>query len=189
MQKDLIPQYLDMLKTAMDGISHDELLNMARVLREAADRGAAIYVCGNGGSAAMASHFACDLAKGASHGFDRRYQAFALSDNTATMMAIANDLSYDDIFSEQLKSCFRPGDVVIGLSGSGNSRNVLKAVEYANQNGGVTIGMTGYINGRLKQVAQHNVNLNINHMQIAEDLHLILNHILVNLLTDGRYKP
>jgi D-sedoheptulose 7-phosphate isomerase len=188
MQKEFINQYFAQLKQAIDAIDQDELMNMARVLREAADRKAAIYICGNGGSAAMASHFACDLGKGASHGFERRYHCFALSDNIATMMAIANDLSYEDIFVEQLKSCFRPGDVVVGLSGSGNSKNILKAVEYANQNDGVSIGMTGYVKGKLKHLAQHNVNLNIDHMQIAEDLHLILNHILVNLLTEGKYK-
>jgi D-sedoheptulose 7-phosphate isomerase len=180
---DIIENYLVTLKGAIDRINRQELLNMARILREAADRKAAIYICGNGGSAAMASHFACDLGKGASHGFARRYHAFALSDNTSTLLAYANDLSYQEIFVEQLKNCLREGDVVIGLSGSGNSPNILKAVDYANQHGGITIAMTGYVDSQLKHRAQHNVNLNIDNMQIAEDLHLVLNHLLVNLLT------
>ncbi len=172
-----------MLKYALDSVSREELLGVAEVIRDAGDRRAAIYICGNGGSAAMASHMACDLGKGASYGFARRYNAFALSDNSSTLLAFANDVSYDDIFVEQLRSALRPGDLVIGLSGSGNSMNILRAVEYANAHGGITIGITGYSTGKLRRIARHNINLNIDHMQIAEDLHLILNHNLVNLLT------
>lgn len=180
-----IDDYFAMLKHALDSVSREELVEVAGVIREAGDRRAAIYICGNGGSAAMASHMACDLAKGASYGFKMRFNAFALSDNSSTLLAFANDLSYDDTFVEQLKSALRPGDLVIGLSGSGNSVNILRAVEYANAHAGITIGITGYSTGKLKQIARHNINLNIDHMQIAEDLHLILNHNLVNLLTAG----
>jgi len=185
MVKELMDSYFSMLKDAIDRIDRSEMINAAEVIKAAGEKKAAIYIVGNGGSAAMASHMACDLGKGASYGFERRYHAFALSDNISTLLALANDVSYDDIFVEQLKNCLRPGDVVIALSGSGNSPNILKAVEYANAHGGITIGMTGYIKGKLRAIAQHNVNLNIDNMQIAEDLHLILNHNLVNLLTHG----
>jgi D-sedoheptulose 7-phosphate isomerase len=183
MDRKIIDEYFEELKKTLDSVSRDELIHVAEVIREAGEKRAAIYVCGNGGSAAMASHMACDLGKGASYGYSRRYNAFALSDNSSTLLAFANDVSYDDIFVEQLKNALRPGDVVIGLSGSGNSPNILKAVEYANRNDGITIGITGYKTGKLQQTAQHNICLKIDHMQIAEDLHLILNHNLVNLLT------
>jgi D-sedoheptulose 7-phosphate isomerase len=179
----IIDSYIDTLKDTLDKIDRSELINAAKVIREVGEKGNAIYICGNGGSAAMASHMACDLQKGASYGFKQRYNAFALSDNISTLLAYANDVSYEDIFVEQLKNCLRPGDLVIGLSGSGNSPNILKAVDYAKENGGITLGMTGYVNGKLKTAADHSINFNIDHMQIAEDLHLILNHNLVNLLT------
>lgn len=179
----LIDTYFGQLKNALDRIDRQELVAVARVIKAAGEQRHAIYICGNGGSAAMASHMACDLGKGASYGFSRRYNAFALSDNVSTLLAYANDVSYDDIFVEQLKNCLKPGDLVIALSGSGNSPNILKAVEYANQHGGISVGISGYTNGKLKQIANHSINLNIDNMQIAEDLHLILNHNLVNLLT------
>ncbi|HUX13433.1 MAG TPA: SIS domain-containing protein [Spirochaetia bacterium] len=185
MERKIIDDYFALLKNALDGVSREELISIAGVIRDAGDRHSAIYICGNGGSAAMASHMACDLGKGASYGFARRYNAFALSDNSSTLLAYANDVSYDDIFIEQLKNALKPGDLVIGISGSGNSPNILRAVEYANAHGGITIGITGYPTGRLQKISMHNVSLNIDNMQIAEDLHLILNHNLVNLLVAG----
>ncbi len=188
MDRKIIDDYFSLLKNALDGVSREELISIAGVIREAGDRHSAIYICGNGGSAAMASHMACDLGKGASYGFARRYNAFALSDNSSTVLAYANDVSYDEIFVEQLKNALKPGDLVIGISGSGNSPNILRAVEYANEHGGITIGITGYSAGRLQMIAKYNVSLNIDHMQIAEDLHLVLNHNLVNLLVAGTEK-
>lgn len=185
MDRAIIDGYFQKLRSALERVSRDEVMAAAGVIRDAGDRHAALYICGNGGAAASASHMACDLGKGASYGFLRRYNAFALSDNASTLLAYANDVSYDEVFVEQLRSALRPGDLVIGLSGSGNSPNLLKAVEYANSHEGITIGITGYTNGRLGAIARWPVNLRIDDMQIAEDLHLILTHVLVNLLTAG----
>jgi len=107
-----------------------------------------------------------------------------LNDNLPTMMAYANDMSYDDIFWEPLKNYFQPGDFVIGISGSGNSKNVLKAIEWAGENGGVTIGLTGYDGGKLKQIAHHGVHIPVNDMQITEDLHMVLDHCVMSVLTN-----
>ncbi len=181
----IITEYVTKLKKALDNLNHKEIAGLGEILKDAQSRGNAIYILGNGGSAAAASHLSCDLNKGASYGFERRYHAFALSDNISALLAFANDVSYDDVFIEQLKNCLREKDVVIGLSGSGNSKNILKAVEYANSKGAVTVGITGYTTGKLRGIAGYNVNLNIDDMQVAEDLHIVINHLLVNLLTDN----
>jgi D-sedoheptulose 7-phosphate isomerase len=184
----IISGYVDKLKKALDNLNHEEINGLGEILKSAQARGNAIYILGNGGSAAAASHLSCDLNKGASYGYEKRYHAFALSDNISALLAFANDVSYDDVFIEQLKNCLRENDVVIGLSGSGNSKNILKAVEYADAQGAVTVGITGYTTGKLSEIAGYNVNLNIDDMQIAEDLHIVINHILVNLLTEDNPK-
>ena len=97
-------------------------------------------------------------------------------------MAYANDISYDDIFVYPLSTYFNPGDIVIGISGSGNSRNVIKALEYANENNGITIGLTGYDGGKVKQLCNHNIHISIDDMQLTEDLHMILGHCMMQIL-------
>lgn len=178
---DPVDQYIEQLKTALDRISRDEINKFAEVLMEAYKNDAQIYIFGNGGSAATASHFACDLNKGASYGFDKRFKVICLNDNMATLMAYSNDVSYDDIFVEPLKNFIKDGDVVVGISGSGNSKNVLKAIEYANGNGNVTFGLTGYDGGNLRKVANFSINANLNNMQISEDIHLIVGHIMMSI--------
>ncbi len=118
-------------------------------LKDARAAGRTIFTCGNGGSASTASHFACDMVKGASYGRDARFRIMALTDSLPTVSAYANDVSYDAIFVEQLKNFAQPGDVVMGISGSGNSPNVLRAIEYANSIGCRTIGLTGRDGGKL----------------------------------------
>lgn len=148
----------------------------------ARDRGSNIYTMGNGGSASTASHFCCDFNMGMSYNQDKKFRLICLNDNVPTMMAYANDLSYENIFVEQLKNFLNPDDVVIAISGSGNSKNVLKAVEYANANGGITIGLTGFDGGKLKQIAKYSVNTNIDDMQITEDVHIILCHMIYSIM-------
>jgi D-sedoheptulose 7-phosphate isomerase len=144
---------------------------------------------GNGGSASTASHFACDLNKGVSLNLANRFRVIPLTDNLPTIMAYANDLSYEEIFIEQLKNFLAPGDLVIGISGSGNSVNVTRAVEYAVSQGNTTIGITGYDGGRLKKIADYSFNAGINDMQISEDLHMITAHILMRLLCEKLSTP
>ncbi len=142
-----------------------------------------IFTCGNGGSAATASHFVCDLENGASRGKDIRFDAECLSDNTPVMTAFANDLSYDDIFAERLKNKGVEGDILICISGSGNSTNILRAAEIAKSKKMITIGLVGYDGGKLKTIVDHCIHVNINDMQITEDVHMILDHLIMSTLS------
>ena len=121
--------------------------------------------------------------KGISLGQDKRYKMICLSDNVPTMMAYANDLSYSDVFLGPLQNFYNEGDVVLGISGSGNSSNVVKALEWANEHGAVTIAFTGYDGGKMKQIAQYGVHIPVNDMQIAEDLHMMLDQCIMKILS------
>lgn len=182
--KNLINNYLEKVKNTIDNLDRDEIEQFLKLLLQAKDKGNTIFIMGNGGSAATASHFVCDFNKGVSYGKNKRFKFICLNDNIPTMMAYANDVNYDDIFVEPLKNLFTKGDVVIGISGSGNSKNVLKAIEYANNNDGITIGITGYDGGKLKQIAKYSVNTNIKNMQITEDIHMILDHMCSSILME-----
>jgi len=141
------------------------------------ENGNKIFFFGNGGSAATAMHIVNDIVKGTTLKNRKAARAFCLSDNTSLIMAIANDISYEDIFVHQLKAYFDPSDVAVGISGSGNSENVLRAIQYANENGGVTIGLTGFDGGKLKSLSQINVHVSSKHYGKVEDLHMIICHI------------
>ncbi|MEZ5400005.1 MAG: SIS domain-containing protein [Bryobacteraceae bacterium] len=147
-------------------------------LREARDAGRTIFVCGNGGSASTASHFACDIVKGASFQREKRFRIQALTDSLPTMTAYSNDVGYDCVFEEQLRNFAQPGDVVMAISGSGNSPNVLRAVGYANGAGCRTIGLTGRDGGKLGAMAQLNVQVPAPHMGRIEDAHMIVCHMI-----------
>lgn len=176
--KKLITNYIDRLKTTLDNLDKNEIERFINELLKARDNGKNIFIMGNGGSASTASHFVCDFNKGMSYKQDKKFKFHCLNDNIATMLAYANDVSYDDVFVEQLKNFMEEGDLVIGISGSGNSKNVIKAIDYANQNGGVSIGLTGYDGGLLKKLAKYSVNANIKDMQISEDVHMMLGHMI-----------
>ncbi len=137
-----------------------------------------IFTCGNGGSASTASHLVCDVLKGASFGRDQRFRILALTDSLATITAYSNDVCYDCVFEEQLKNFAQPGDVVLAISGSGNSPNVINAVEYGNRAGCRTISLTGKDGGRLRHVAQLNIHVNSQHMGRIEDAHLMICHMI-----------
>ena len=169
--------YIARLSSALERLDRGEVERFIALLLEAYEREAHIFVIGNGGSAATAGHFACDLNKGVTHGMKKRFRAVALADSQASLMAYANDTCYEDVFIEPLRNFLRPGDLVVALSGSGNSKNVLRAVEYANENGGVTVGLTGYDGGELRRIAQHSVNARTDDMQVSEDIHLAVTHI------------
>lgn len=182
-----IESYFTRLKDTIDRISREELQGFLDLLLGALERGAQVFIMGNGGSHATASHFVADFNKGLSYGKARRFRFICLGDNTATLTAYANDVSYEDVFVEQLRNFVAPGDLVIGISGSGNSRNVIKAIEYANESGAVTLGLTGYDGGALKRTAQHGVHIPIADMQVTEDLHMVLDHMAYSIL--GRTLP
>lgn len=154
------------------------------LLLQARDADKQVFVMGNGGSGASASHIVGDFNKGLSLGKERarRWRFISLVDNSSTVLSLANDVSYNDIFVEQLKNFLNPGDLVIAISGSGNSENVLRAVRYAKECGNTTIGMTAYDGGKLKQEADIRLHFAINDMQIAEDLHMSLLHLMFSVL-------
>ena len=179
-----IENYFNNLKQTIDKIDRLEIQNFINLLEHSRELGKTIYIMGNGGSASTASHFCCDFNKGVSYGksLSKRYKCICLNDNVATMMAYANDVSYDDVFVEQLKNFVEAGDLVIGISGSGNSENVVRAINYANSKGAETISLTGYSGGILKNISKHTLHMPIDNMQIAEDLHMIMFHLTVSLL-------
>lgn len=167
---------------ALDLATISEAMN---VIADAFHRDANIYICGNGGSAATASHYANDFNKGISEKVGKKFRMHCLCDNFATVMAIANDISYDEVFRFQLDGILLPSDLVIGISGSGNSKNVLNAVEYAKSIGALTIGMTGYNGGKLKQMADYHMDVNVDDMQITEDVHMFFDHMMYRVLGDA----
>lgn len=183
--KNVIYEYFKRLKAVLDSISVEDINGICSVLKEAYESDKTVFIMGNGGSGATSAHLACDYNKGVCGKGGKRLRVISLSDNIPVILAIANDLSYDKIFVEQLKNLMKPGDVVIALSGSGNSRNVVEAIEYANSAGGLTVGFCGYDGGRLKKICTHTVHVNVNDMQIAEDVHLVLGHIIMQVLGAG----
>lgn len=184
-------QYMADLFKVLDNFPHENFQKMIDVFMKAYKEERNIFVMGNGGSGATASHWTCDINKGCSLHLDKKFKMISLSDNVPTMMAYANDISYDDIFVEPLKNFYRPGDVVIGISGSGNSKNVLKAIEYANQNKGVTIGLCGYEGGKLHDLVNIPLLARVNDMQKVEDVHMIIVHISMQAIAKelGLYPP
>ena len=141
-----------------------------------------VYVFGNGGSAALASHCACDLGKGTVVNGNRRFRVLALTDNVPLMTAWANDASYEDVFSEQLAALVDRDDIALAISGSGNSPNILKALEVAKQAGAFTIGLTGFHGGRMKALCDLCVIVPSESMQVIEDLHVCVNHAIFSTL-------
>lgn len=179
-------KYIQALKNGLDRIDLTKIERIAEVLYQAWRNDKQIFVFGNGGSATTASHFACDLGKGTLSKFykpdQKRFRVMSLTDNVATMLAYANDLSFEDIFSQQLKNLVREGDVVIGISASGNSKNVIKALKVANDANAVTIGLLGFDGGKTKDMVDHYVLFEEKHYGRVEDFHLIFEHLICTFL-------
>jgi len=177
-----IDNYLNEIKTILDQVSRAAINGINLALWETYNRDRTIFVCGNGGSAATASHFALDLSKWTITEGHRRLRAHALTDSTPMITAWANDNGYDRVFVEQLKTWFRPGDTIVAISGSGNSPNVLRAVEWANHQGAVTIGMTGFDGGELATLVDIGLVVPCHMMTQIEDVHMIVcSALAVNL--------
>jgi D-sedoheptulose 7-phosphate isomerase len=170
-------KYIADFKDLLDRFPHDQFDRLVDAMLDCCHHGRRIFVMGNGGSASTASHWVCDMNKGCSFGGDLKFKMICLNDSISTMLAYANDLSYEDVFVEQLKNFFAPGDLVIGISGSGNSKNVLKAIAFANQNGGVTAGLTGYSGGKLIDLVDIPILAAIDDMQKVEDFHMMVVHM------------
>ncbi len=170
-------EYKSKFLEALDTLDLTAVSKAIEILREARDEQRQIFVCGNGGSASTASHFVCDMLKGASQR-GPRFRIMALTDSLATITAYSNDVSYDCVFAEQLKNFAKQGDVVMALSGSGNSPNVVNALQYANSIGCRTIALTGRDRGKLGPLATVNIHVAEPHMGRIEDGHLIACHML-----------
>lgn len=182
MIREFLTEYCAELGRALANLPLERFEELVRLLESAYREEHQVFLIGNGGSGATASHIVCDLNKGVSYGLSKRFRAMCLSDNVATMMAYANDVSYEEIFVEPLKNFLRPGDLVIGLSGSGNSPNVLKAIDYANRHGAHTVGLSGYSGGKLAKLVHTSLVAPLDDMQKSEDTHLILLHAAFQIL-------
>ena len=179
-------EYKDALIDTIRQIDLEKVGRAIDILAEARAAGRRIFVCGNGGSASSASHFACDMVKGASYGRPARFRIMALTDQLPTITAYANDVSYDAVFVEQLKNFAEPGDVFMGISGSGNSPNVVRAMEYANSIGCRTIALTGRDGGKLGPLAELNIQVAVPHMGRIEDAHMIVCHMIGYYFMESR---
>jgi D-sedoheptulose 7-phosphate isomerase len=171
--------YLDYLTHVIGQLEVASIADFIDVLMQARDRGARIFFIGNGGSAATASHFANDVAIG-TQSWEKPFRAMSLTDNVAILTAVGNDYGYEEIFVRQLKTLMMPGDVVVAISASGNSTNVVRAIEYANANGGSTVALTGFDGGVLKQIAGLCVHVPTSKGEYGpvEDVHMILDHLV-----------
>jgi D-sedoheptulose 7-phosphate isomerase len=178
-------QYKAALLEALDRIDIKRVEQAIGWFREARDRSKQIFVCGNGGSASTASHFTCDILKGASYNRDTRFRIMALADSLATLTAYSNDVSYEHVFVEQLKNFAQPGDLLLCISGSGNSPNVVRAMEYGNSIGCRTISLTGRDGGKLGPLAQLNIQVAVPHMGRIEDAHMVVCHMIAYHFMEG----
>ncbi len=174
--------YLALVCKEIGRLSTAEVENVSELVERAYDAGRFVFIIGNGGSGANASHLCEDLAKCTLCDFEsqKRLKVLSLTDNTAGIMAWANDEGYDRIFLEQLKNLSSPGDLLLAISGSGNSPNILRAVDWANRNGLTTVGFTGFSGGKLKSLAHHNLHVGIDDMGIVESLHQVVFHWLID---------
>ena len=177
--------YKSALLEALDQIDIGRVEQAIEWFREARDASKNIFVCGNGGSSSTASHFTCDMVKGASYNRDSRFRITALADSLATLTAYSNDVHYDAVFVEQLKNFAQSGDLVMCISGSGNSPNVLRAMEYANSIGCKTIALTGRDGGKLGPMAQLNIHVGVPHMGRIEDAHMVVCHMIAYRFMEG----
>lgn len=181
LKKNFAEEYFQELNKLLTGLDFKKIEKVTNVLFEAYKKNKQVFILGNGGSASTASHFACDLSKGTLGNVyddrEKRFRAISLTDNMATATAFGNDLSFEDIFYQQLRNLIHKGDVVIGISGSGNSPNVIKAIRYAKKCGAKTIGFLGFkTGGKLEKIVDYEITVQDNHYGRIEDAHLGLAH-------------
>ena len=182
--KEAIEKYIREEIDVLQRVNAEDIDTVISVLENTRLSGNRVFICGNGGSAATASHFTCDFNKGVSYEQKIKYNFECLNDNVPMMMAIANDISYEDIFSEPLKNKMRKEDVLLAISGSGNSKNVVKAVEYAKSIGATTVGFVGYSGGKVKSLVDYCIHIDVDNMQIVEDMHMMLDHVMMYVLSN-----
>jgi len=177
-----IKDYIDLEIKKMEKLDVNEIDRALNLLVETLNNEGTIYIFGNGGSSSTASHFVNDFNKGVSEHLEKKFNFICLNDNVSTLMAIANDIGFEEVFRFQLKNRLKKNDIIIAISGSGNSKNVINAVEYARENGNQIIGLTGYNGGKLKELSDINLHVPVNSMQVTEDIHMIFDHLMMSIL-------
>jgi D-sedoheptulose 7-phosphate isomerase len=175
---ELIQNYLVGLKTALDNLSQETIEQVVDILHETRLENRQVFILGNGGSASTASHFVCDLGKNTRVKGSPNFRVMGLTDNMALFSALANDEGYENVFAPQLASYLRPDDVVIGISTSGNSPNVVNAIQLANSMEAKTIGFTGFDSGKLGPMVDVNLHVPSHSIEQVEDIHLVLEHLI-----------
>jgi D-sedoheptulose 7-phosphate isomerase len=181
--------YAEEVQATLGQLPWEDIQRVVAVLHNARLDGRQVFVLGNGGSAATASHFACDLGKGAQVAEYPGLRAIALTDNMAIFSAYANDCGYEQVFTRQLASLLQPGDVVIGISGSGNSANVLNAIQLGRERGATTVGFVGFDGGRLKGLVDVCLHVANHCMEQVEDVHVVLGHMIATVLRQIAARP
>ncbi len=180
----IIQNYINGLNDCLKELSQQDIEGIANIIFDAYKKGKQIFIMGNGGSASTASHFARDLRIGAAVSGNPRVLATSLTDNIALITALANDIDYSSVFEEQLIGQLKEGDVVIAISASGNSPNVLKATEFAQSQGAKTVALTGFGGGKLKGLAHKSLVLSSKDYGVVEDIHMSLAHIISYLVKE-----
>lgn len=178
-EMDYIGDYFEMEQKTWELLDKAAIQVVLDALMETYQTGGTIYIFGNGGSASTATHMANDFNKGISEFVDQKFNVYCLNDNIATMLSIANDIDYEEIYRFQLQGKLHPQDLVIGISGSGNSGNVINAIAYAKEQGVKTVGFCGFDGGKLKSLADCSFYVSLNNMKVVEDLHLMMVHLLM----------
>jgi len=176
--------YLKNLISTLSHVNFNEMDRAIDIIEATWRAGKQIITLGNGGSSMTALHFINDWNKSIYLSTNIPFRGRSLIDNIGLVMSYANDISFEDVFVKQLENILQPGDLVLAISGSGNSENVIRAVKYANENGGITLGLSGYDGGRLKQISQNSLWVNVNDMQYVEDVHFIFGHMVMKKLCD-----
>jgi len=180
----IVQEYIKGLKQCLEELAEHNIEEIADLVHKAYKKDKCIFIIGNGGSATTASHFANDLRKGTEVKGKPRVRAISLTVNIALITALANDIGYSSIFKEQLIGQLQEGDIVIGISASGNSPNVLKAIEYARENKAITVGFTGFGGGKLKELANAAIVFSSEDYGQVEDAHLVITHIISYLIKE-----
>lgn len=180
----LVHHYVDEIKATLDSLNAEPIIKAIDLLHEARLNERRVFIMGNGGSASTASHFVCDLAKNTRKPGSPDFRVIGLADNMAILSAYANDEGYESVFVQQLASLIQAEDVVIGISTSGNSPNVLRAIELANEEGAVTIGFTGFDAGKLGGMVDLHLHVPSNCIEQVEDIHLMLEHLITKRLRE-----
>lgn len=182
-----VSNYITELQTTMGRLPRETITRVIEILHDARMTGRQIFIMGNGGSASTATHFVCDLAKNTRRSGLPHFRVIGLTDNMAIFSAYANDEGYDQVFAQQMANLINPNDIVIGISASGNSPNVINGIEEAKKHSATTIAFTGFTGGKLGPMADIHIHVDSKIIEHVEDIHLMLEHMIVKTLKDRQY--